>query len=154
MIAEELECWSGAKKHKAISSTKLVFFDVGVVNALLDIEGYSPINPNAGWQLEQFIGQELLAYRDYAQKRVKVTFWRSVDKHEVDYILNDDVAIEVKHTAQVTERDLKGLKVISEGRAWKRKIVVSRDPAPRKIGDVEVLPVEVFLGMLWSSEFT
>lgn len=152
MIAEQLECWSGSKKHKAISSTKLIFFDVGVVNALLEIDSYNPLNPNAGWQLEQFIGQELLAYRDYSTKQLKVYFWRSVDKHEVDYVLNDRVAIEVKHTNQVTERDLKGLKAISDNHKWDRKIVISQDPEPRNIDGIEVLPVRVFLEMLWSEQ--
>jgi predicted AAA+ superfamily ATPase len=153
MIAEQLECWSGSKKHKAISSTKLVFFDVGVVNALLEVDSYNPLNPNAGWQLEQFIGQELLAYRDYSTRQVKVNFWRSVDRHEVDYVLNDRVAIEVKHTNQVTERDLKGLKAISDNHKWKRKIVISQDTEPRYIDDIEVLPVRVFLKMLWDNQF-
>jgi predicted AAA+ superfamily ATPase len=153
MIAEQLECWSGSRKHKAISSTKLVFFDVGVVNALLEIDSYNPLNPNAGWQLEQFIGQELLAYRDYSAHQVKVNFWRSVDRHEVDYILNDRIAIEVKHTNQVTERDLKGLKAISDSHKWKRKIVISQDTEPRYIDDIEVLPVRVFLKMLWDNQF-
>lgn len=153
MIAEQLECWSGSRKHKAISSTKLVFFDVGVVNALLEIDSYNPLNPNAGWQLEQFIGQELLAYRDYSARQVKVNFWRSVDRHEVDYVLNDRVAIEVKHTNQVTERDLKGLKAISDSHKWERKIVISQDTEPRYIDDIEVLPVRVFLKMLWDHQF-
>jgi predicted AAA+ superfamily ATPase len=153
MIAEQLECWSGSRKYKAISSTKLVFFDVGVVNALLEIDSYNPLNPNAGWQLEQFIGQELLAYRDYSTRQVKVNFWRSVDRHEVDYVLNDRVAIEVKHTNQVTERDLKGLKAISDNHKWKHKIVISQDTEPRYIEDIEVLPVRVFLKMLWDNQF-
>lgn len=154
MIASQLECWKGGKKYKAVSSTKLVFFDVGVVNALLDIDGYKPLNPNSGWQLEQFLGQELLAFVDYHQNRVKLGFWRSHTKHEVDYILNDSVAIEVKHTSQVSSDDLKGLKAISEEQTWKRKIVVSRDQVPRKVGDVEILPVQVFLEMLWNGDIT
>jgi predicted AAA+ superfamily ATPase len=124
-----------------------------VVNALLEIDSYNPLNPNAGWQLEQFIGQELLAYRDYSAHQVKVNFWRSVDRHEVDYILNDRIAIEVKHTNQVTERDLKGLKAISDSHKWKRKIVISQDTEPRYIDDIEVLPVRVFLKMLWDNQF-
>lgn len=94
----------------------------------------------------------MLAYRDYSAKPLKVYFWRSVDKHEVDYVLNDSVAIEVKHTNQVTERDLKVLRAISDNHKWKRKIVISQDPEPRNLDDVEVLPVKVFLEMLWSHQ--
>lgn len=149
MIATQLEPWGG-KKRKAVSSTKLLFFDVGVVNALLEIEAYKPGNPNAGWQFEQYVGQELLAFCDYTERRLKLRFWRSVDKHEVDYVLGDTIAIEAKHTTAVAERDLKGLRAISEEGRWKQLIVVSRDPVPRRIGDVDVLPIEEFLRRLWS----
>ncbi len=152
MIAEQLECWSGGSKYKSISSSKLIFFDVGVVNALLEIDGYNPLNPNAGWQFEQFIGQELLAFRDYSSKKVKLEFWRSQTKQEVDFILNNNIAIEVKHSTQVTNAELKGLKAISEEQVWKRKIVVSRDSHPRQVGDIEILPAKIFLEMLWNDD--
>lgn len=153
MIAEQLECWSRGAKRKVASTTKLVFFDVGVANALLDIDGYSPQNPNAGWQLEQYVGQELLAYRDYSNKRLHLGFWRSTDKFEVDYILGENCAIEVKHTEHVTERDLKGLHAISGEKKWKYKLVVSRDKERRRIGDVDILPIVDFLDDLWAGRF-
>jgi uncharacterized protein len=153
MIADQLSCWSKGSKYKAVSYTKLIFFDVGVVNALLEIESYNPINPNSGWQFEQFIGQELLAYRDYNAPRSKLHFWRSQSKHEVDFILNEHVAIEVKHTENVVESDLKGLNALAEEGKMSKYIVVSRDPMQRKINDIEILPVNVFLKMLWQDEF-
>lgn len=153
MIATQLECWKGAGKRKAVSTTKMVFFDTGVVNALLGIEKYTPENPLSGMQLEQFIGQELLAYRDYSNENTELYFWRSTDKHEVDYILND-CAIEVKHTDHALDHDLKGLKAISEEHTWSHKILVSRDPIRRKIGDIEVLPVHEFLMDLWVGRFS
>ena len=91
------------------------------MNAHLDIKEYSSNNANAGWQLEQYIGQELLAYKDYSSKKITLKYWRSRNQHEVDFILNDSVAIEVKHISQVTERHLKGLRAISENTAWDRK---------------------------------
>jgi len=152
MVATQIEPWRAGKKRKAITSTKLLFFDVGVVNALLEIDGYNPRSNDAGWQLEQFIGQELLAYCDYSDRNIKLKFWRSTDKCEVDYILGDAVAIEVKHTSSVTEKDLKGLTAIHAEGKWRHKIVVSRDPIPRRIGDIDILPVEEFLQRLWNND--
>lgn len=154
LIAEQLECWSRRGQHKAPTATKLVFFDVGIVNALIDVQGYSPRSPNAGWQLEQFIGQELLAYRDYAPQRSKLQYWRTYQGDEVDYIVDECVALEVKHTEQVSKADLKGLLALGKQGKWRRKIVVSRDPMPRRMGDIEILPVPVFLEMLWSGELS
>ena len=153
MIATQLECWKLGTKRKAASTTKLVFFDVGVVNTLLDISHYSPVNPNAGMQLEQYIGQELLAYRDYSDKKETLNFWRSTDKCEVDFILND-TAIEVKHTDHISEKELKGLAAIDQEGEWAHKIVVSRDPHRRKIGSFEILPVQDFLEDLWTGRFS
>lgn len=152
MIATQLECWKLGAKRKAASTTKLVFFDVGVVNTLLDIPQYSPVNPNAGMQLEQYIGQELLAYRDYSDQKELLNFWRSTDKFEVDFILND-TAIEVKHSDHISEKELKGLAAIDQEGDWAHKIVVSRDPHRRKIGTFEILPVQEFLEDLWAGRF-
>jgi len=152
MVATQIDPWQAGKKRKAITSTKLLFFDVGVVNALLEIDGYNPRSNDAGWQLEQYIGQELLAYCDYSDRNIKLNFWRSTDKCEVDYVLGDAVAIEVKHTASVTEKDLKGLTAIHAEGKWRHKIVVSRDPIPRRIGDIDILPVEEFLQRLWNND--
>jgi len=152
MVATQIDPWQAGKKRKAITSTKLLFFDVGVVNALLEIDGYNPRSNDAGWQLEQYIGQELLAYCDYSDRNIKLNFWRSTDKCEVDYVLGDAVAIEVKHTSSVTEKDLKGLTAIHAEGKWRHKIVVSRDPIPRRIGDIDILPVEEFLQRLWNND--
>ncbi len=154
MVATQIEPWQAGKKRKAITTTKLLFFDVGVVNALLEIDGYNPRSNDARWQLEQYIGQELLAYCDYSDRNIKLNFWRSTDKCEVDYVLGDAVAIEVKHTASVTEKDLKGLTAIHAEGKWRHKIVVSRDPIPRRIGDIDIFPVEEFLQRLWNNDLT
>ena len=152
MIATQIEPWQAGKKRKAISSTKLLFFDVGVVNALLEIDGNNPRSNDAGWQFEQFIGQEFLAYCDYSDGNIKLNFWRSTNKQEVDYVLGSAIAIEVKHTNSVTEKDLKGLVAIQAEGKWQHKIVVSRDPSPRRIGDIDILPVEEFLQRLWNND--
>jgi uncharacterized protein len=152
MVATQIDPWKAGKKRKAISSTKLLFFDVGVVNALLEIDGYNSRSNDAGWQFEQFVGQELVSYSEYSDRNIKLNFWRSTEKHEVDFILGDSIAIEVKHTSLVTEKDLKGLVAISEEGKWRHKIVVSRDSIPRRIGDIDILPVEEFLQRLWNNE--
>ncbi len=152
LIAEQLEPWRKGRKRKAIASTKLIFFDVGVCNALMGIKQYSGLDANAGWQFEQFIGQELLAFRDYCARDLSINFWRSTDKQEVDFVLGDSVAIEVKHTSLVSERDLKGLLAIQEENRFRRLIAVSKDPQKRKIGEIEIIPFRDFLQMLWNNE--
>jgi predicted AAA+ superfamily ATPase len=150
LIAIQLEPWTKGKRRKAVSASKLIFFDVGVVNSLLGISHYLERDSNAGWQFEQFIGQELWAYCDYRGRTTSLAFWRSTDKHEVDFVLGDRAAIEVKHTAFVTPRDLKGLAAIADENKKLRRIAVSREPAPRHIEGIEILPYRHFLTELWN----
>jgi hypothetical protein len=67
------------------------------------------------------------------------------------YLIANQVGVPIPNN-QVTERDLKGLKAISDNHKWDRKIVISQDPEPRNIDGIEVLPVRVFLEMLWSEQ--
>jgi predicted AAA+ superfamily ATPase len=118
--------------------------------ALLGVPPYTQRDSNAGWQFEQFIGQELWAYRDYREREVSLTFWRSTDKHEVDFVLGDRVAIEAKHTAFATPRDLKGPVAIGAEDTRLRRILVSRDPVSRTMDRIEIMPYHEFLQQLWS----
>ena len=70
----------------------------------------------------------------------------SVDE---SFPFGDEIAIEVKGTENVSEKHLSGLKALSEEMPLKRKIVVSMDSAPRRIGTIDVLPVGHFLRELW-----
>lgn len=152
LIAEAIEPWSKGKKRKAISASKLFFFDLGIVNALLGVRQYSGRDANAGWQFEQFIAQEILAYRDYVSRDLSINFWRSADKYEVDFVLGGAVAVEAKHTNLATERDLRGLIAIGEEAAFKRRILVSQDPHPRILNGIEIMNFRSFLRQLWSGE--
>lgn len=91
-----------------LSDFKIIFLDVGLVQALLryDLSSWF-LNPplesfiNKGEVVEAFIGQELLAYSDPISKE-KLYYWRKSDNSsqaEVDYLvqLKDHIApVEVK----------------------------------------------------------
>ncbi len=68
------------------------------------------------------------------------------------FVINEEVAIEVKATSLVTEKHLKGLQSFSAKEKVRRQIIVSMDDRSRKIGNVEVLPVEAFLKKLWAGD--
>ena len=73
--------------------------------------------------------------------------------YEVDVVLGDaQVAIEIKSCDEVQSRHLKGLKAFSEEHPQARLIVVSIDPNPRRLNDVEIYPAAAFLKKLWNGE--
>ena len=63
------------------------------------------------------------------------------------------IAIEVKSTRRVTDKDEKGLRALSEEIKLQRKIIVCNESAPRKSNaGVDILPIEDFLKQLWNGE--
>ena len=80
-------------------------------------------------------------------------YWRNTSQFEVDFILGDHTAIDVKATSSVSSRDLKGLKALAEEGCMKRLILVCQEATPKRIGDILVLPTQEFLGQFWSDTF-
>ena len=81
-----------------------------------------------------------------------MTFWRTTDGSEVDFVIGDDVAIEVKGTGAVIRRDLTGLRRIADETALRRRIVVCTESAARIVDGIEILPVRRFLHSLWTGD--
>lgn len=93
---------------------------------------------------------ELKAWISYKSPRSRLTFWRTTSGNEVDFCLDDDLAIEVKSTDTVTDKHLKGLKALREEEIFKRYIVVCREEFPRKVDGIEILPWKYFFESLWA----
>lgn len=153
--------WPYRKKvgRQIISSTpKFYLFDVGVSTYLSQNLPISVLKgENAGKALEQYIYQELIAYKTLYDLDFKITYWRTKTKLEVDFILGKgDVAIEIKISNKVRSVELKGLKAFAEEHSPKQLYVVSLEPNPRKIqlgeNSVLILPVKDFLKKLWDKE--
>lgn len=97
--------------------------------------------------------QEIHAYMDYNDYEDSMSYWRTDGGYEVDAVLGDAaVAIEIKSTDEVQSRHAKGLKAFMEDFPHTRPVIVSRDRYPRTLNGIEVLPVEIFLKMLWNGE--
>jgi uncharacterized protein len=83
-------------KRRAIQSPKFYFFDVGIVNYLLNKKNLLPGSEAFGRSFEHFIIQELIAYLGYSQSSEKLTYWRTSSGYEVDAIIGDGrIAIEI-----------------------------------------------------------
>jgi predicted AAA+ superfamily ATPase len=95
---------------------------------------------------------ELTSYSDYVSQE-PLSYWRSTTGFEVDFILGDHTAIEVKAKENVSAQDMKSLRVFAEEKQLKRYLCVSLEPRARKIEGVSVLPLSEFLEMLWSGEY-
>ena len=72
---------------------------------------------------------------------------------EIDFVLGEnEVGIEVKSSKQITPRHLKGLKSFAEEYRVKKLILVSTDPYTRQVGNISLMPWNIFLDKLWEGE--
>jgi predicted AAA+ superfamily ATPase len=151
LLLHEVPAWRLSKKRKPLVSSKYYFFDVGVVSAL---QGrlVKPATPEFGAAFETWLLHELLAYRDYVSGEA-VNYWRSTSGFEVDFILGNHTAIEVKAKDNVSSADLRSLRALAEEKKLKRYLCVSLEPRRRLVEGIMVLPYQDFLDTLWNGEY-
>ena len=76
-------------------------------------------------------------------------YWRSRAGQEVDFIVGDAIAIEVKATDNVTDRHTKGMRALREEGLLRRYLMVCQESRPRVADGIEVLPWREFAVQLW-----
>ena len=154
LIGRRLLPWKKSKKRRLIETAKFFFFDVGIVSSLLGYRSIIPGTNEYGRFFEHFILQECWAYSHYTRKDFPISFWRTASGAEVDLILGDaEVAIEVKSSENAGNIRTKGLHLFQEENIIKKKIIVSRDPIPRKLDSgTHILPWKVFCDQLWDGD--
>lgn len=151
LILHEVPAWAASKKRKPIVSSKYYFFDVGVVGALQGRAAASPA-PDQGFAFETYLLQEIKTYSDYVSGE-PVCFWRSTSGYEVDFLIGDHTAIEVKAKAVVGPQDLRSLRALGEEGRFMRLLCVSLEARRRQAGNITILPYGQFLDRLWAGEF-
>jgi predicted AAA+ superfamily ATPase len=148
-----LPAWTESKKRKAIRTGKFYFFDPGITHILAGTEALDRNSNLYGKSFEQFICMELRAYLSYKRKKLSLTYWRSKNGHEVDFLLGTRTAIEVKATQRISRNDSKGLKYLKEEGVFKNFILVSQDPVSSLTDDILTIPWQQFLSDLWEDKF-
>ncbi len=151
LILHELPAWRKTEKRKPLASSKFYFFDVGVVGSLQG-RTFRPGTPEFGQAFETYLMHELASHRDYISGD-SLSYWRSTSGFEVDFVLGDHTAVEVKAKQNVSPQDLRSLKALAEENKLKRYLCVCLEPRTRRIGGVLVLPFRKFLEALWSGEY-
>ena len=151
LVLYELPAWRKTRKRKPLASSKYYFFDVGVVSSLQG-RRFRPGTPEFGEALETYLMHELTSHSDYMSQE-SLGYWRSTTGFEVDFIIGDHTAIEVKAKENVSPHDLRSLRALAEEKQLKRYLCVTLEPRARKIDGVSILPIREFLEALWNEEF-
>ena len=151
LVLLELPAWRHSARRKPVAASKYYFFDVGVATALQG-RAIRAGTPEFGAGFETYMMHELSAYADYRSGDA-LHYWRTTSGFEVDFIIGDHTAVEVKATRNVPDRDLKSLRALREEHKLKRYLCVALESRRRTIDGVVVLPWREFLDALWSGEY-
>ena len=150
LVGEQLPAFRKTRTRKPVATARFYFFDIGVANTLRRTGAIEPGSDAYGRALEHLVFLELRAWLDYRRRDDPLTYWRSRSQLEVDFVVGDAVAIEVKAKSRVSTRDYKGLLALAEEVPLRRKLVVCHEPRRRREDNgVEIVPVREFLSALW-----
>ena len=154
LLGFKLKGYTKTTKRKAISRSKYYLFDVGVTSTLCQRGEIKEKSELFGKAFEHFIILEIRAFLSYSRKILEMFYWRTQKSHlEVDLIVGQKVAIEIKATRMVQDKHLKGLRAFKEEQLIPKYIVVSLDESQRLTSDnIHILPWRVFLKNLWTHQ--
>jgi len=105
LLLYELPAWRKSKKRKPLASSKYYFFDIGVVSVLQERE-FKVGTPEFGEAFETYLMHELKCFSDYISGG-RLSYWRSTSGFEVDFIIGDHTALEIKAKKNISANDIK-----------------------------------------------
>ncbi len=154
LLGTHVPAYLARPSRKTTQSAKFYLHNIGVSNLLAKRGAIHFGAAASGLALESIVLQELLAHRHYSGLEYDISHWKLYDEAEVDFILGDDIAIEVKASTKAVPHHFKGLYEFKrEYPKVKRLILLSLDPVRRKTDDgIEVIPIREFLAELWRGE--
>ena len=152
LLLHRIPAWAGSDRASLVAHPKLLFFDLGVRNALLRRPLDRPLDDERGLLLEHLVGLELQRRCGGVWPESRLFHFRTRRGAEVDFVLQrgrEVWAIEVKASRSIHGADTKGLSAFAE-RAGRpaRSIVVHLGPRRERVNESEAVPVREFLSEL------
>ena len=152
LLAREVPVWRKGKSRKTVETAKFYLFDTGVTRRLQRRSPIAQGSPEYGHAFESWVLHELCSYADAFRRDAEIAYWRTRTRIEVDFVVNGEIAIEVKATRNVSGNDLKGLRFISDEGSFGKRLLVCNEPVEREVDGIAILPWRSFIDRLWSGE--
>jgi predicted AAA+ superfamily ATPase len=150
LLAREVPVWRKGQSRKTVETAKFYLFDTGVTRRLQRRKELVRGTPEYGYAFESWILHEISAYADACRRDAEIAYWRTRTKIEVDFVINGEIAIEVKTTRNADKEDLKGLRAIADEGRFSQRLLVCDEPMERETDGIVVLPWRAFIDRLWS----
>jgi predicted AAA+ superfamily ATPase len=151
LLGARLPVFSRLAKRALIKQSKFYFTDCGVFRSLRPRGPLDRTEEIDGSALEGLVYQHLSAWADYSRAKHQLFFWRTQAGTEVDFVVYGEsqfCALEVKNSAKVASRDLKGLKAFRDDYPESRVALLYRGKDRLMIDDILCLPCSDFLQAL------
>ncbi len=152
LLAREVPVWKKGLSRKTVETAKFYLFDTGVTRRLQRRGILASGTPEYGHAFESWILHELIAYTDTFRRDAGISYWRTRTGYEVDFVINDCIAIEAKTTRSATKNDIKGLAAIAAEGTFRHRILVCNEPLAREVEGIAILPWKEFVTRLWSED--
>ncbi|MBR3647757.1 MAG: ATP-binding protein [Paludibacteraceae bacterium] len=153
LIGYMIPAYHKSLKRKEVQAPKFYYFDAGIANYLLRRNQLQRGTVEYGQAFEHFVIRELIAYLGYSKSRERLSYWHTYSGSEVDAIIGNRMAIEIKSTDIVKPKHLRGLKAFADEYSGFERILVSFDPITRTTEDgIRLIPIHDFLKKLWANE--
>lgn len=153
LIGRFLPSYQKKPKRKVILAPKFYFFDIGIVNYLLKRGEIKTGSESFGQAFEHYIYHEIYTHSKYSGIEYDISYWRTTSQIEIDFVLgNNEVAVEVKASDNISARHIKGLNEFAKEYEVKQLILVCNEKLPRLLNNVLILPWQIFIQKLWAGE--
>lgn len=145
LIGFELPPFHGSIRKRQRKNPKFFLFDNGVTRALAGGLESAPAPRTAAYGkcFEQFFITEVRRLMQCYEKNWRLSYLASKDGAEIDLIVEKPsvrIALEVKSYEQVDEKEVGAFERLAGDLPKTRLIFASRDPLPKRLGEVECLP--------------
>lgn len=146
LIGYTLPAWRESKKRKPVATPKFYFFDWAIPKHLQEVKTVSKKSELYGKAFESYIFHELKTYCDYNGSK-ELHYWRTQQQDEVDFILDNKIAIEVKASENFRPDFIKSLVKLKQEELLEKYILVyqGKDLHLEEYPWLEVLNFESFL---------
>jgi predicted AAA+ superfamily ATPase len=148
LLASRIPPFTKRAKRRLVAHPKFYFFDTGVFRAIRPQGLIDSIEELEGACLETLCYQELRAINDYLQLDYTISYWRTSNGLEVDFILygpNGFKAIEVKRSAHVDVRKLSGLTAFCNDYPEAKAYVFYTGKTTEYHGPITYIPIDLAL---------
>jgi uncharacterized protein len=145
MIAYRIPVFSRRAKRRLAVHPKFYFFDAGVYRTLRPMGPLDSPEEVEGIALETLFLQEIVALNDVLDLGYQVSYWRTSNGREVDFVLYGPrglLAFEIKRTARANAALLGGLKSFLSDYPMARAHFVYMGNRRMREGAIEIVPAE------------